>query len=280
MKLNILQKQAIDQLEEYSIDSSHIDSRVLLQHVTNLPTETIYLSPEHEISNDNCITYMKLITRRCNHEPVAKIIGKKDFWKSSFIVNNNTLDPRPDSEVIIESALDLLKDKAVNYSFLDLGTGSGCLILSLLKEFSSAKGIAIDVSAETLKVTKANAINLELTDRVTLLQQNWADNLTDKFDLIVSNPPYIPNKDICELAPEVKIHDPLLALDGGIDGLTPYKYLAPQILKLLKPEAYAILEFGYNQSNSVKEIFMQHGYKIHKILKDLSGLERAIIVSL
>jgi release factor glutamine methyltransferase len=279
MILKDLFKQGISNLTEYNIATPELDARILLQYVANISSEIIYLQQDLEISPNIKKNYLELLDRRINFEPVAKIIGSKSFWTSDFIVNTSVLDPRPDSEVIISSALELLPNKNDNYSFLDLGTGSGCLILSLLKEFSNATGTAIDISSEALKVSKQNAELLSLTDRITFLQQNWADGLTGKFDLIVSNPPYIPSKEITTLAPEVQIFDPMLALDGGDDGLNPYRYLAKQIAALLKPDAFAILEFGYGQANLVKEIFESHGYKFHRMLLDLANIERAIIVS-
>ena len=279
MILKDLFKQGISNLTEYNIATPELDARILLQYVANISSEVLYLQQDLEISPDIKKNYLELLDRRINFEPVAKIIGSKSFWTSDFIVNTSVLDPRPDSEVIISSALELLPNKNDNYSFLDLGTGSGCLILSLLKEFSNSTGTAIDISSEALKVSKQNAELLSLTDRITFLQQNWADGLTGKFDLIVSNPPYIPSKEITTLAPEVQIFDPMLALDGGDDGLNPYRYLAKQIAALLKPDAFAILEFGYGQAKLVKEIFESHGYKFHRMLLDLASIERAIIVS-
>jgi release factor glutamine methyltransferase len=188
------------------------------------------------------------------------------------------LDPRPDSEVIISASLDLLPDKAKAYRFLDLGCGTGCLLFSLLYEFTNATGIATDISAETLKVTQANMELLKLENRAMLLNQNLGDSLSKKVDLIVSNHPYIHKEDISDLEPVVKFFDPLLALDGGVDGLDHYRYLSGQIITLLKPGAYAILEFGFGQCDLIKEIFINQGYLIEKVLIDLSGIERAIIV--
>ena len=271
MQLKLILQSAI---KDHNLSS--IDARILLQSAASLTIEQIYLYPNLEIDNAVVDKFWQLVERRKNNEPVAKIIGSKDFWKSSFIVSNHTLDPRPDSEVIIAAALELLLQKP--YSFLDLGTGTGCLILSLLQEFPQAKAIACDISPQALKIAKTNAENLGLSERIEFLQNNWADGLKQKFDLIVSNPPYIPTKDIEDLSSDVKNYDPMLALDGGEDGLAPYRYLADQILDLLNPCAYAILEFGFNQSELVEEIFEKKGYKIHKIIKDLNNIKRAIII--
>lgn len=278
MKLQDLLNEAIAELTQHNFETPQLDARILLKEAANISTEVIYLNPKLELSIEIVEKYQKFITRRINYEPVAKIIGKKSFWNDDFIVNQHVLDPRPDSEVIIVAALELLKDKNKEYKFLDLGTGSGCLLLSLLKEFNNATGIGIDISPEALKITQANINLLNLQNRTTLIKQNWGDSLVGKFDLIVSNPPYIPATDIPNLSNDVKLYDPELALNGGLDGLDPYRYLAKQLLHFLKKDSYAILEFGQDQGLYVREIFEQYGYITHKMLIDLSGIERAIIV--
>ena len=280
MQLKDLLKQSITSLIEAKVNTPELDARLLLQHVAKISQEIIYLQPELEVSQEIISSYNQLLDRRINNEPVAKIIGKKSFWKNDFIVNRNVLDPRPDSEVIIEAALKLFPNKEAPLRFLDFGSGSGCLLLSLLQEFPKAKGIASDISIDALEIVKQNAEALNLQDRISCIQQNWSDALIGEFDLIVSNPPYIPTAEVLSLAPEVKIYDPILALDGGDDGLDPYRYLAKQISALLKPDAYAILEFGYDQGEFVREIFSQNNYVINEMLFDLSGVKRAIIVSL
>jgi release factor glutamine methyltransferase len=280
MKIRDLLNSAIASLKQHNFETPELDARILLEVAANLSVNVIYLKPELELSDDIIEKYQRFLIRRLNHEPVAKIIGKKSFWKDDFIVNEHVLDPRPDSEVIIEAALELFANKNKPYRFLDLGTGSGCLLLSLLKEFPNAIGIGIDISSDALKITQANVESLSLQNRVSLIQQNWGDSLVEKFDLIVSNPPYIPFKDIDNLAQDVKLYDPQLALNGGIDGLDPYRYLAKQLLYLLKKDSYAILEFGQGQGLYIREIFKQHGYQVHKMLIDLSGIERAIIVGI
>lgn len=280
MKIRDLLNSAIASLKQHNFETPELDARILLEVAANLSINVIYLKPELELSDEIVEKYQQFLIRRLNHEPVAKIIGKKSFWKDDFIVNEHVLDPRPDSEVIIEAALELFANKTKPYRFLDLGTGSGCLLLSLLKEFPNAIGIGVDISSDALKIAQANVESLSLQNRASLIQQNWGDSLVEKFDLIVSNPPYIPFKDIDNLAQDVKLYDPHLALNGGIDGLDPYHYLAKQLLQLLKKDSYAILEFGQGQGLYIREIFKQHGYQVHKMLIDLSGIERAIIVGI
>lgn len=279
MKIKDLLKDSIPKLNQAQILTASLDARLLLQHAANIPCETIYLYPEQLVSDDDVIKYKNFLDRRINNEPVAKIIGKKSFWKDDFIVNQHTLDPRPDSEVIIQAALDFLPNKENTLKFLDIGSGSGCLLLSLLREFPNAIGAASDISLDALKIASLNAKALNLKERIILINHNWTDAVAHKFDLIVSNPPYIPTNDISNLAKEVKNYDPILALDGGEDGLNPYRHLAQKISSLLKPGACAILEFGYDQGRGVKEIFIQNNYIVKKMLFDLNNIERAIIVS-
>lgn len=275
MQLKNLLNKAIASLKEVGIKNPILDARILLYHATKI--EPI-LYPDIEITKDIEQSYKYLIERRIKREPVAKIIGNKSFWKDEFYVNEYVLDPRPDTEIIIEEALELLPDKIRSYSFLDLGTGTGCLLISLLNEFKNSIGIASDISLDALFVAKINAANLNIQNRIGLIQQNWSDSVKKKFDLIVSNPPYIRSKDISSLDLEVKNYDPILALNGGEDGLNHYRYLSNQIKHLLKSNACAILEFGYDQGKEVREIFIQDGYNVKKMLFDLSGIERAIVV--
>lgn len=275
--INLLNK-ASRELSEAGINNPRLDARIIFQHVSKLPQEVIYLSPELEISKEIITEYFKLISKRSKHEPVAKIIGSKSFWISDFAVNSSTLDPRPDSEVIIEAALKILIERDGKFRFLDLGTGSGCLLISLLQEFTNATGIGVDVSKEALEMALHNVKQHDLSNRVDLLNQNWADGITEKFDLIVSNPPYIPRDDIITLKEDVKFYDPMLALDGGIDGLDPYRYLAKQIKYILKKDAFAIFEFGFEQGEAIRSIFQESGYIVERMLFDLNNIERAIII--
>lgn len=276
MQIAQVLKTGIETLKYSAIDSAELDARLLLQHVLKYTPERLFLNLKSDINPSEEKLYFELIFKRKNNEPLAKIIGKKSFWESSFFVNNHTLDPRPDSEVMISAAKKLFVNKEYNYRFLDLGTGSGCLILSLLYEFPCATAIATDISPEAIEVAKKNAIALGFDSRITFVTGNWGDGIDEKFDFIISNPPYIPTEEIKTLSADVKNYDPFSALDGGIDGLDHYKYLSSQILHLLKPNAYAILEFGYQQCESIKKIFSS--YEIIDVLHDLASIERAIIL--
>ncbi len=209
------------------------------------------------------------IARRLAGEPVAKIIGKRGFWKDDFIVSKDVLDPRPDSETLIEAVLEKFPDKNKVLRILDLGTGSGCLLLSLLGEYKNATGLGIDISAKALAIVKQNAH----TDRVQFLKRDMQQNLSDlgQFDIMISNPPYIPTAEIQTLERDVKDYDPLLALDGGADGLDFYRALATQHLA-----PHLFIEIGKDQEAQIIPLFEQQGWHFAQSWKDLSGITRVL----
>lgn len=267
-------------LKEHQIETPELDSRILFSFASIMSQEQILLNRDLDIKKDTLEKFQALLERRAKNEPVAKIINLKSFWKNDFFVSSDCLDPRPDSEVIISSAIDILKNKNENYRFLDICTGSGCLALSLLLEFPNANAVASDISFSALKIAQKNALNMDISHRCHFVKQNWADSINYKFDLIVCNPPYIPTGDINFLQAEVRLYDPMLALDGGEDGLIAYNYLSKEIRNFLKPNGYAIIEFGDKQDHLVEQIFIQQGYVISNILSDLAGIKRAIVLSI
>lgn len=269
---------ASDVLRNSCIDSTIRDSRVLLSYVLKCDMEFLITNPEYVLQDKEIQLYFELIRRRSINEPVSRIIGKREFWSLPFKVTNSTLDPRPESETIIESVILKIKDKNRKLVMLDVGTGSGCLILSLLYEYPNSIGIAIDKSYDAIKVAMYNAKKLNLFDRVAFVNGNWIDSLKGFFDLIVVNPPYIPSLGIKNLQKEVRFYDPLLALDGGEDGLSPYYALSKDIGKLLSSSGFFICEVGYNQYEKVVEIFEKENLVLENIIKDLSGVERCLIM--
>ena len=209
------------------------------------------------------------IERRLKGEPVAKIIGKKGFWKDDFIVTQDVLDPRPDSETLIEAVLSKFPNKEETLRFLDLGTGSGCLLLSLLGEYKSATGIGIDISEKTIEIAKQNTH----TERVQFILRDMKKDLSDlrKFDIMVSNPPYIPTTEIQNLEADVKNYDPILALDGGKDGLDFYRALTKQRLA-----PHLFIEIGKGQEQQIRPLFEQEGWQFIQSWKDLGGITRVL----
>lgn len=230
---------------------------------------------EARLLKENCPDLENAIKRRLAHEPISKIIGKKGFWKSEFITTKDVLDPRPDSETMIEAVLKHCPKK--NYRILDIGTGSGCLLFSLLDEYPNAIGIGIDKSPKALTIAEKNKKerSAELFQK-DFFEPNWFADL-GTFDIIVSNPPYIPTNDVLTLDADVREFDPVLALDGGMDGLDAYRAISKHISFLLNEGSFLFLEIGINQSIDVINIFKNKELKYCKTIKDLSGIERILI---
>ncbi|MGO4405792.1 peptide chain release factor N(5)-glutamine methyltransferase [Bosea sp. RAF48] len=219
--------------------------------------------------------------RRVAGEPVWRILGEREFWGLPFRLSPATLEPRPDSETIVEAALQELADRRGEaLKLLDLGTGTGCLLIALLSELPQATGIGIDLSEEASLTAAANAALNGLTDRVSFRQGNWTEGLTGGFDLILSNPPYIPSAEIAGLSVEVREHDPVLALDGGEDGLGPYRIFARTLPALLAPGGLVVFEIGAGQGPDVIALMRAGGLEFRGSRNDLGGHERALIFAL
>jgi release factor glutamine methyltransferase len=219
----------------------------------------------------------QLLQRRLAHEPVAYIIGRKEFWSLDFEVGSGALIPRPETETLVEQALREAPDRNGDSRILDLGTGTGCLLIALLKEFSNATGVGIDSSKGALQWARKNRSRHRLESRCTLIEGTW-DAAEDGFDLILSNPPYIPSSDLAGLAPDIRNYEPESALDGGADGLAAYRALAPALKRCLKPKGVALLEMGAGQGNMVEEIMGPTGLGIREIVPDLAGNPRCAVV--
>jgi release factor glutamine methyltransferase len=217
-----------------------------------------------------------LVRRRIAREPVAYIVGHKGFWSHDFDVGPGALVPRPETETLVESVLQEFPDRAAALNVLDLGTGTGCLLLSVLGEYPNARGTGIDASPQALEWAHRNARKLGLADRCRLIKGNWGDDLSDRFDVILSNPPYIRTEDIAQLDPEIRLFEPPRALDGGPDGLDAYRALGPEIARLLKSAGLAFLEMGEGQDKAVVEILTRSGLGTRKIATDLAGIGRCV----
>lgn len=217
------------------------------------------------------------IERRLKHEPVSKIIGKRGFWKADFLSTVDVLDPRPDSEILIDAVLRFYPKHGNPYRILDIGVGSGCLLFSLLDEYPIATGIGIDKSIKALQVAEKNQQGRSATlIQADFTQENWSVDL-GQFDIVVSNPPYIPSADIDKLAPDVYLYDPRDALDGGTDGLDAYRHLTKTVYSLLKPNAFLFLEIGINQAESVSALFQAAGLSLVETDVDFGAIPRALI---
>ncbi len=269
-------KAAQGQLKAAKIDSPAIDARLLLEAASGASRLDILTDPHRPMTDEQSAALAGYVERRLKREPVSRILGRKGFWKIMLNVTPDVLSPRPDTETILDVAM-LAFEPAQSFSMIDLGTGSGAILLAVLSERGGAQGVGTDISSEALAVARENAANLGLEGRATFLRTEWAAGFgDDSFDLVVSNPPYIPSDDIPGLDPEVRDHDPLLALDGGPDGLQAYRDLAPEIARILKPGGIFAVEIGWDQGEAVKALFEAAGLEDVKVVKDLGDRHRVV----
>lgn len=278
MTLTLVQAwtSAKKRLEEAAVAGPVIDARLLVEAAADATRTDIVTDPHRPLTPDQEKTLDDYVGRRVRREPVSHILGRKGFWKIMLQVNRDVLTPRPDTETVVEYVLRDFPEAAA-WSVLDLGVGSGAILLAILAERPAAKGLGIDVSEEALAVARDNAAQLGLAARAALMRGDWTAGLADEsFDLVVSNPPYIATEVIETLEPEVRVHEPRLALDGGPDGLAAYRLLAPEILRVLKPGGRFAVEIGYDQKDAVEALFRQAGAFNVTTLRDLSDRDRVV----
>jgi len=260
-----------ERLKEVGISNAARESKKILAFVTNNEYSALNWMQEFKISKELKFKFIDLIEQRVSGAPVSKIIGKRLFYNSEFFVNENVLDPRPETEVVVSVALEK------NFSnVLDLGTGTGCIVISLLKERPDVVGVSTDISKECLNVAKINAETNGVLDRVKFIHSDWFSNVTSRFDLIVSNPPYIGLSELNDLSREVKNFDPKVALFGGRDGLNCYEAIFNDVSRFLNPGGRLITEVGYAQSSIVKKFFLNSGFIDIKVTKDLDLNNRVV----
>ncbi|EGF92557.1 protein-glutamine-N5 methyltransferase, release factor-specific [Asticcacaulis biprosthecium C19] len=267
---------AQQRLKAAQIDSPAIDARLLLEAATDATRTDIITDPYRELTAEQEDTLNSYLDRRTKREPVARILGRKGFWKLLLNLSDHVLIPRPETEVIVDMILKQSQPSDA-FTIADLGIGSGAILLSVLAERPAAKGLGTDISEEALAVARDNAANLGLDGRAAFLRTSWGSGLADaSFDIVASNPPYIRSDVIPTLDPEVKNHDPHLALDGGPTGLAAYEELAPEIFRLLKPGGRAWLEIGFDQSQDVEKLMNDAGFLNVATWLDLSNLPRVV----
>ena len=269
-------KAATARLKAGQIDSPSIDARLLLEVATGAGRADILTDPYRALTPEQQATLDGYVERRLKREPVSRILGKKGFWKIMLNVTPDVLSPRPDTEAILDVVM-LAFAPHQAFTMIDLGTGSGAILLATLAERAGARGVGTDISFEALAVARDNAASLDLDGRCDFLRTEWAAGMADhSFDLVVSNPPYIPSGDIDGLDPEVRDHDPRLALDGGPDGLQAYRDLVPEILRILKPGGIFAVEIGWDQGPQVKALFEAQGFTAVIVVKDLADRDRVV----
>ena len=273
---------AVARLRAAGIEGARRDARLLLAEALGLTPAQILAYPERVLTERELRTAEGLIARRAAREPVSRILGRREFWGLEFRITPETLDPRPESETLVAAALERLPSRQAPLRILDLGTGSGCLLLALLSELPRAQGLGLDVSPGALAAARDNAGRLGLAARAHFAwgdwtQDGWTATLGEPWQVIVSNPPYIVESDIRELAPEVARFDPRPALDAGPDGLSSYRRLLPEAAGLLAPEGHLLLEIGAGQAEAVRALMAEAGLLEIEELADLTGTTRCLV---
>ncbi len=263
-------------LEATGVDSPVIDARLLLEAAAGARRADILADPHRPITPDQAAALDVMLSRRAAREPVSHIIGRKGFWTIELKVTAHVLTPRPDTEVVVDMILKAFTEDQP-FRLLDLGTGSGAILLAVLAERPLATGVGVDISPEALAVAEENAALLKLDARAAFLHANWTDGQVDEaFDAVAANPPYIASEAIAGLEPEVRDHEPRSALDGGPDGMDAYRWLAPEVLRVLKPGGLFATEIGSDQSVAVQALFKAAGAEGVRTLKDLANRDRVV----
>ena len=254
-----MSSDAAHRLAAAGVDNPRLDARLLLAH-----------------AKDDPVLFESFITRRAAREPLAYIIGHKEFWSLDFEVGPGVLIPRPETETVIERVLGEFPDRTAPLRVLDLGTGSGCLLIALLNEYPKADGLGLEKSEETRRFALRNVARHGIAERCEIREGGWPGIPGGPYDVILSNPPYIRSREIFGLPPEICRFEPLLALDGGEDGLAAYRALAPEVARLLRPGGYAFLEIGAGQGQAVSALFAAAGMKPMALTPDLAGIPRVL----
>jgi release factor glutamine methyltransferase len=265
-----------DRFAAAGIETPDLDARLLVQHTLELSTAGLMLKSNDILTEPQQKLLQTAEERRLKREPVSRILGRRGFWKYDFKITPETLDPRPDSETLVEAALGIARPPPKR--LLDLGTGTGCLLLSLLGEWPETQGVGLDIAPGAVATAQENARATLLADRARFECGDWRDfTPSEPFDMVVSNPPYIPEAEIAALAPEVSVYDPRGALAGGADGLDCYRSIAACLKKLLRPGGWLLLEIGHDQAAAVKSILAAAGAPVVDTRPDLAGSDRVII---
>jgi release factor glutamine methyltransferase len=268
-------------LARSGVEDAKTDARILLLAAAELTHAQLVLDPLASIGAKAARRLAEYAARRAAREPVSRILATRGFWTLDLHVTPGVLDPRADTETLVELALRLVADRRrESLSILDLGSGSGAIVCALLSELPEAKAVAVDLSETACGATKANLAACGLAARGTVLRGRWAEAISARFDLVVSNPPYIRSEDIHSLSPEVALHDPLLALDGGGDGLGCYRQIVQGLPNVLNPEGLVLFELGAGQASDVAELLVEAGLQIAAIARDAGGHERAVAARL
>ena len=258
------------------IENPRREARLLLAHVLGREASDLALEGERAVDAEPAAAFRVALARRAAHEPFAYIAGRRAFWSFDFAVTPATLIPRPDTETLVETALKLAGHPSAPLEILDLGTGSGAILIALLSELPNATGFGVDISEPALAIARRNALRSGVAARARFARSSWWSHVSGSFDLVVSNPPYIPTAEIAALDPDVRDHEPRLALDGGPDGLAAYRAIAGVAVSRLTPGGALIVEVGQGQAQDVARMFMASGFAATEIAADLAGIPRVV----
>ncbi|HRW60545.1 MAG TPA: peptide chain release factor N(5)-glutamine methyltransferase [Defluviicoccus sp.] len=267
-------------LREVGIPDAGLDARVLVGQALGLSASDLIGHPERALTDAGRQRIEALLDRRLRREPVAYITGGREFWSLPLSVTPAALIPRPDSETLIEAVLDDVGDRSAPLRIVDLGTGSGCLVLALLHELANATAVAVDRSGAALHLARMNALALGLANRLRFVASDWTSALAGPFDIVVTNPPYVATAEWPGLAPEIRLFEPQAALLGGDDGLSAYRRIVPDLPRILAPQGRAYLECGHDQGDRIAELLRGHGFAAITVQADLGGRARCISASL
>ena len=275
MLLSEIHKNTKEKFDKFKIETSEIDSRAIIKKILGLNDKDFIMDIEISLSlkENQCLS--KVISERLSGKPLSRIFGSKEFFSMRFAINEFVLDPRPESEILVEKALDLIQENNFK-SILELGVGSGCIIAAILSNSIGTKAVGIDISEQAIMTAKSNLIKNDIKN-FNLIIGDWSLSINSKFDIIVSNPPYIKTNEIKHLAKNVKDHDPLISLDGGNDGLDCYRAIASQSTNLVKDKGYILVEIGHDQAIEVEKIFRNNDFLLINKVKDYSKLDRVLI---
>jgi len=274
-RIRDLLHDAADRLGEAGVESARLDARILLARAMRISREQL-IAADRQPSAEEAAAFQAMIDRRAAREPLAYITGRKEFWSLDLKVGPGVLVPRPDTETLVETALSLFPDRSAPLAIADLGTGSGAILIAALKEFPQARGVGYERSPDALGYARSNLEAHGLTARAQILGDDWSGVPVAGFDLVLSNPPYIPTAEIDALEPEVRLYEPRAALDGGADGLDSYRSLAGILPRLLRPGANALLELGQGQFGAAEPLFQD--LQTHPPVPDLAGIPRVLVL--
>ena len=277
MLLSLLHNQIVKRFNSSDIQSSNLDAKIILKEALNVQDQELILDPDIFLKNCEKKLLCEMVARREKGEPISRILGSKEFFSLDFKVNNFVLDPRPETEHLVEESIKKIKENNYN-NILELGVGSGCAIISILKSCKLIYGMGVDISLEAIKTARENARNNNVNN-LDLIVSDWGTSIDKKFDLIISNPPYLRSDQIDNLPKEVKSFDPIISLDGGSEGLTAYQNIAKDAKRILSDNGTIITEIAFDQAKNIEKIFINNDFLLQNKVKDYSGLDRIMVFS-